>query len=1241
MNAGVTDDAVRQEITEATDQSYVVLAGAGTGKTKLVVDRMVSALIYGAVEPEEIVAITFTEAAASEMRERVRAELTMRSGSSAGDDSEVARAQSVLSRLDAARISTIHSFARSIVSEFALQAGVPPGFRVVDPAIYSSEVQERWRHFVEEVAADPEGASLLEVLLALRFDLRRNFGRILSEFTERYPHLLFPSRLGRGSFPGDGPECAPGYAAEALWERKKESIAPEVADLLLGSDLFEAVELLDDHDVDSELSPAARRAAARCVYLADRLDTWASSAEPRGTPHDATADVVLLHKAASELRGLISRSRAGRASAASAAGARIEGAVKPILESIRQECAASVLALMGRFVSEEARRRRGAGELTFGDLLTIALELLDSRPDIRRRLSERYKYFLIDEFQDTDPVQVQLAFSILGLYAPLHPAGEETGSSSTHAYLRPEPSECRLLIVGDRKQSIYSFRGARPALLEKISERWSKYVRRLESTFRCRPEIVGFVNSVFANALASSSPGERASYEPLSPARSLPEETTSGPGDSPRVRLIGGRRDETAEEIRTEEMSHIAAVIREAMGEGDGPGWVVEKETTDGASVLESPSFSDIAVLIRGRTWLPALERVFGEEGIPYRLETGGLLYSTQEAADLGAVLRCIDDPTDAIGVVAALKSSVFSCSDQDLLDYFESRGRNHRCWQYTSHPAENPPEAGTSLPRESASAAERAEYVASCMAVLEDAYADARRLSTPHLLERVVRRQKIFEGALLGRHREQWRRYRLIIDDCRKFFEETGGSIRDFLAWMRLMQDEGAGGAENICAEPDDDSVRILTIHGSKGLEFPIVFAVGALGGRNRSQGKSVLVGPDGSIELKLGAVDLGIKTPGYDDLRSRESVEEMEEDVRLAYVAFTRARDYLVVSLYEGERKGGGGAAPKPVRAAIEALLETADEPGSSADAPAAAASHEAVFDWGVVGIDPTSSGKAGSEGTPQPEAGRSGARASPTAPPDRRTLVLQRLGSTLDGLALRQPVFSATELAGVLAPYDFTRSSGSAPDGGREGDPLAVGRVVHGVLARLDLTAGSAELRSAVPEVVRRLVRTLEEGGVPEAAAASLVERALELRVLGEARSRRHWKELYVCAPGPKGSAVEGFADLVVEARDGLVVADYKTDALSTAGAPDELQRHYAYQVAAYAYALGRATRRPISGCYLLFLGDAEPVEAEIEDVSSRISEIEGCLADLSAERSRVRAEAGVAAVGAGASSTVTLA
>ena len=564
--------------------------------------------------------------------------------------------------------------------------------------------------------------------------------------------------------------------------------------------------------------------------------------------------------------------------------------------------------LLADFTLAAADERRQEGTLEFHDLLVLARHLVRTVPEARQSLHERYTHLLIDEFQDTDPIQIELATLI---------ASGGPSVASDAAVLIAEPGEAtdldnelrpaeqawadlpipdgRLCFVGDPKQSIYRFRRADIELFRAARERFAPGDRAvsLVQNFRTVPTVVEWINAVFAPAMdnqrgtsgvragalgstdesvgaavddstgwpfaetadppASGQPG----YTPLVAARS------EAPNVDHRVVLLGGPHQEPrkADELRDYEAADVAYAIRTVMA--NPAEWPIERQ-----GGWHAPRFGDIVVLVPSRLSLPALERALRAADIPYRAEASTLVFDTQEVRETLIVLQAIDDPLDEIATVAALRSPLFGCGDDELAVFVRAGGS----WDYrraapASLPATHPVVEGL-------------QFLLAC-------HHDRLWLEPSELLERVLRERHAYEIALAYRRpRDVWRRLRFLVEQARQFIESNGGGLRDFLAWADMQRHEGARVHEPLLPEIDDDSVRVLTIHGAKGLEFPITIVSGLTtqhtGGR---AGVAVRWGK-GLPELKIS----GAKTAGFDIQNDFEAEMDINEKMRLLYVGCTR---------------------------------------------------------------------------------------------------------------------------------------------------------------------------------------------------------------------------------------------------------------------------------------------------------------------------------------------------------------
>ena len=475
----------------------------------------------------------------------------------------------------------------------------------------------------------------------------------------------------------------------------------------------------------------------------------------------------------------------------------------------------------------------------------------------------------------------------------------------------------RLFFVGDPKQSIYRFRRADVALFLEVADRHGDDRLSLTGNHRSVPGIIDWVNFVFGSLLGSGESGIQPAYESLVPRRPAHSGVIGG---LPPVALIGGAHETpaggsapTINDVRDSEARDMVDAIVRIRDER----WPVGPEGR--AATLE-----DIAVLIPTRTGLGNLQDAFESARIPYRLESSSLIYDTIEVHELLTVLRAVDDPTDHVSIVAALRSSSFGCGDDDLLTYRQARGS----WDYRDTP---PDELDPSHP------------VITGMAGLHQLHAQRWWQDVSGLIELVMQERKLLElGLDEGRPRDVWRRLRFVADQARQFTDSYGGDLRRYLAWVELQQRDDVRAVEVVLPESDDDAVRVLTVHGAKGLEFPIVFLTGLSRPGSFESGPQVLWGPDGP-EVRL---TKRVKTGGFDELATREAAMNQAQDLRLLYVAATRARDHLVVSLHhQASAKSCHAAVLGPLCAAEPDLCRYLDDgtgaPAASRTGNAAAGS------------------------------------------------------------------------------------------------------------------------------------------------------------------------------------------------------------------------------------------------------------------------------------------------------------
>ncbi len=1102
------DAAARDTIRHDLGRTLFVEAGAGTGKTTALVGRIVELVLTNdraARRPlSQIAAITFTEAAAAELRERIRVtfEERLHEARRNGWSEIVDRCELALADADVAAISTLHAFAQRLLSEFPVEVGVPPRVEVIDEVRSQIAFDRRWATFLDSLYDDPQleefivRASILGV--RLNAPPLRN---IAQEFDDNWDRLL------EVDFPERGP-------------------------------------IRIDFTPLREAIIRVRELAQECTDEGDKLLGQIRSAESLFVRLErATNDHERL-RIASLLRTITLGSRVGqRGNWVDVDDAReICRTVKDVAEAIcgvvSADSVSRLAARIAAFTRESAEQRRAEGVLEFHDLLVLAQMLLRGSAEARSALSDRYRVLMLDEFQDTDPIQISLALLLAS-------AVDETFDGTWQSL---SPHSGRLFMVGDPKQSIYRFRRADISLFLAAREKFSEGEVALQRNFRTVPPVIAMVNAFFSVLMAETTEGQ-AAYTPLVAAREI------GRADH-RPLVFGGPSTDKARELREQEAADVASIVVDILQHPDqwpvrdGDGW-------------RPPTLADITILLPTRTSMSQLSHALDERGIPFRADTGTLVYETQEIRDLLSVLRAIDDGSDQIALVAALRSPLYGCGYDDLYRFVDAGGS-------FDLQAAIPDAANGSI------VADGIEHLRSL--------ADRRWWDEPsQLLTRLIDERHAMALPAHGRRaRDTWRRIRYVVDQARAFAEAGGGDLRDYLDWTALQGADGSRAHEPMLPEPDDIAVQIMTIHGSKGLEFPITIVSGLTtrAGNSRTIGEVVWGADPSSLpEVKISK---GAKTKHFD--LSKELDDEMDgpERDRLLYVALTRAKDHLAVSAHHPVKANG---------TAVEC---------HGAKVFAWAESHDGELVRRFEGQTSLFAADA-----PTVEVDTGDPPGLPT-PSDWRA----RHRSRIDR-ASRRSVMSATALARAEL-HDPMEEEGALDDIESEAFPpqefrrgragTAIGSAVHGVLQFLDLSDPTADAiaqladAQAWAESVPEHVETVQRA----------VESALEAPIVAECRTARHWKELFIAAPVGEVT-IEGYIDLLVEHDDGLIVVDYKTDAVRNEADVDAKLEQYGRQGAAYAAAVAVATGRPVVDVQFVFCRPEGPIVRRIDGLDALVDDV----------------------------------
>lgn len=1081
------DQASRERLLRELETSFFLQAGAGAGKTRILVERVVELVRLDRAELRRIVAITFTEKAAGELRARVR-EALARARSDPNTSAEQAkRLDLALLQVDVAHIETIHAFASSLLKEHPFDAGIDPNFVILDALGADLDFSEGWHNWLWR-AEDPDALEAIE--RALQFDLS------LANLREAAQRLSQNRDLAA---PPSSPDAPDPFATLKEWQQRARSLMIGYQNAGSSNQAGQAEILLDWlNSLPNDNAEELRR---------QMLLKPPPHRNPGGSPK--REDLAALKEEWKEFQ----RSREAYAAA------------------VRAELLNDLLSVLGRFVHDEAERRKREGRLTYEDLLIEARDLLVSSPAARRDLRARYSHILIDEFQDTDPLQAEIVLLL---------ASEQ----DTADWSKARPAAGRLLVVGDPQQSIYRFRRADIDTYTRVRGLFAQAAEadptaaaeeQLTVNFRSRPDLIGWFNSVHAEILAQNPeyPRAQVKHQILDSHR---EEA------GPAVLAVPSQQQQfrTIADARKAEADTVARIIRELV---DGRGDFGQVEG-------RKPNYRDIAVLINTRTALDDYITELEQAGIPYHHDSGKGFFERQEIRDLRSILTALDDPSDELAVVAALKSPPWSASDQELYDYSRSSGQGRRA-RFSLRPEEIP--SGYQGPLRTG------------LKELIELRESLRNRSLPDFVGRVLRETRLLESQFaLPRGQLRAANLLMLVQRAADFAEAGEDSLRPFVRWLSERAATDLSEAESATSEAADDVVRILTIHQAKGLEFPIVL-LPKLASGSRDRNTFIVDRQQGRIDFALGSGDARWQTEGFERAKEKEAAYTDAERRRLLYVATTRARDWLIVPIYTTAQTTG-----------FHHYLESA------------------IPNWLA---------EDNAESIPEQDGliVRRADRFDAAAVPARTLQLVDAAAITRDWAAQHEAALAggAITLRAVTPSalgHDETKREREDPSPERESDDADPEPVIHRVSGTQRGEAIHRILSLAAldrpDETLHNAQRICAELDLPESEVLPDVRRALAHPLLARAQAaHRRFFELPMVWQRGSDEAVEvleGYADLAFEEQTGWVVVDFKSDRRVNAAQLERYQR----QVAAYGEMLA-ATGVRVSEAWLLFTNDGRAV------------------------------------------------
>jgi ATP-dependent helicase/nuclease subunit A len=817
--------------------SVVLSSGAGCGKTHVLTERYLAHLRDDGAEVGQIVAITFTDRAAREMRGRIRKAI-LRLVHTAVADEEAERWARHLRGLETAQISTIHAYCANLLRQHAVEAGLDPHFSVLEDVLSVNLESEALTACLQRLLTDETeaGTDLRELILLFGWNaVLRTVEHLLAAWDERHWdawHLRPPEEIA------------------ARWqEYARQVLLPRYVEYLMAgpTKIARCLTLLRTTPPrpGSQMADNARLLLEETPRLAEGGDPASAverlleAAKVGGERAKAWPTTEVYETAKQALAGFRDDLKGvGLDRFAEAPDGTVEAAaVGRRFVRVAQEAVAAYRQL-----------KRQNGVVDFQDLLVLARDLLRDHEAVRERLQRRTRHLLIDELQDTDPVQMELVQYLCG-------AGLTAG---------------KLFTVGDHKQSIYRFRGADVHLFQELRQAVPHEGRLgLTRNFRSQPAILHFVNALFAERLRD--------YEPLE--AHLPQ---VNPG--PCVEFLWSPRPdrENVAEGRKREAGAIARRIAAMIGREE-----IVVRVENGRYELRRVRPADVVLLFRAMSNVHLYEAALREQGLNYYLVGGRAFFAQQEIYDLLNLLRALENPHDALSLAGTLRSPFCCLSDEAL---FVLSRHTDGLWAGLHDPA-----VGERLPEDQREATERARRF------LDRWRAQKDRLPIARLLGAVFA-DSGYDAAtqleFLGDRKlaNLWK-----LTELARAFDRSG--LFGLAEFIRRLGDlvRSQPREEQAATQPENaDVVRLMSIHQAKGLEFPVVIVpdLAAEGG-----GPHI---PSAHWDAELGCV---VRPPADQDpppfadfgwalWQAKEKIEDWHEDLRTLYVACTRARDYLILS-------------------------------------------------------------------------------------------------------------------------------------------------------------------------------------------------------------------------------------------------------------------------------------------------------------------------------------------------------
>jgi len=807
----IIDEEERKKATVIIDRNMAVEAGAGTGKTSVLIERFLT-LIKNGTSIESIAAITFTVKAAREMAWRVREKLDKELSDPKITENEKKYISKALLDFNKANIQTIHSFALDIIRERPFEAGIDPNIEIGE--IERDDQLEMFKKWLLSLSDSKKNILAQSIKFGVNTDSLINIALQLMKAKD----LL----LGLKEVESDEPEVI-----SDIIEKFKD-VEKFVIDHFIGDGedkLYQGF-----FEIKNDIESLKERPNFIANIYKNKYHTsqgqsgnWLGKQEVK-----CYIDNFLLFK---DLQ----------------------------IEKYLYWLASKILNILKGYTDIIYKLKIEKSTFEFDDILIEARNLLKGNKEVREYFKKKYRYLLIDEFQDTDPLQVEIAYLIAG-------EGSETD------WYKTVLKDGSIFIVGDPKQSIYHFRRADLSiykLAENIIKQSGDKIE-LKQNFRSTKGIIEWVNNTFKDIIGSS---EDKTIDPEY-IEIQPYHIDDSYISNASINFLFPRIDNeinNADDTRRLEARYISATIEKIMNEH----WQIRDRNG-----IRNVSYRDIAILYFTNSNNDIYEHALNDYNIQYSfIKPSQIMEQTPEIAYLKFILDAIRNPYDDFAIISALKSPFFAISDEEIAEYYIKYGKPNITKKFDG---ESP--------------------LFYALNTLNDFYYKYRERHVYELINEIISKSNIvLRAPLISRDRILKSIFELMESIAIENSDDPTFTVRDFSNNISYLLEDGEKKTINIF-DPNEDAVKLMTIHQAKGLEFPVVILSKLCSGERNETDEIIKDFLDRKLAISYSK---NLRNNIYDELKDKERVITLAEKKRLLYVACTRAKDYLIIPIFGSKDK------------------------------------------------------------------------------------------------------------------------------------------------------------------------------------------------------------------------------------------------------------------------------------------------------------------------------------------------